>query len=809
MAAVIASAHVSDDRPFEEESLKRGSVAGRDCIRPMEAETGATPIGPLMAVVRASDDRQMEDESFERGSVAGRDGTRGSRQTCASTQKEVSFAEAMQAVEEMQAVASRGLQINDGDRIDAMLLEELEEDDCGQDEPDPAAGLLRKPGTGLLPTEIHGVQISVQPSGDERACCRCASSLRDWSGWLSALALRLFRELFWALVLLASPIAVIARQAPAVIDPLLATLQLANSSLVAHDRGFADDRALYREGREEIYVVRDVILLMLRPLYALALARLSAISMAAFFGSPRIQRLLPGLVLLVLHSIFYHQWSLPAMLFPALCGLCRLAVRFDKAAWQLLFSLPLFLPMSMWLMSAGLSLALLDAAVQLWQNHLKFEHYETRSEDAYEMQRALRKIAAAIRASGARHVQPSKPKEHRGRMSSSLLVAKLQAQLQRLAGPMDLSSDCVEAATMSQARRRAARLFTAIVNQSNLPTQPLPGGAEGGAPTLAVDRDVLVAWAFKEGRPPSPKLAAKLFCYGQMVDSEHFVKVVERSFKEKRLLTASVASFDRLHDILTRALQSIWAFVIVLVLLLLWGVELVTWLLPIGSALIVFTTLAGGLTIEVVTSFFFVYVIRPYDIGDRVCLSEPGQSPVLFSLIVKDIFLMRTHFLTCNGESMMMNNSTLKGMALTNLSRSGKLTLHFELMVPVATPSAKINELMDAIKSYVQEKSCDWSAVGMMFSAHIMDRGHLLLNIWPTSVYAAHECSAIYSAKSRLLLFCHAYMQSADIEYLFPVLPTRHSPGRGIGPAAEPEAVRGEAADFGMATDVLSVHLRV
>jgi len=64
-------------------------------------------------------------------------------------------------------------------------------------------------------------------------------------------------------------------------------------------------------------------------------------------------------------------------------------------------------------------------------------------------------------------------------------------------------------------------------------------------------------------------------------------------------------------------------------------------------------------------------VTRPYDIGDRVSLATPGQASALYSMVVKDIFLMRTHFLTANGESMMVNNSTVKNMALTNYARSG------------------------------------------------------------------------------------------------------------------------------------------
>jgi len=59
---------------------------------------------------------------------------------------------------------------------------------------------------------------------------------------------------------------------------------------------------------------------------------------------------------------------------------------------------------------------------------------------------------------------------------------------------------------------------------------------------------------------------------------------------------------------------------------------------------------------------------------------------------------------------MMINNSALRRMAITNFNRSGPLTLMIEVMVPSATSASKINELLDAINAYVSE-SADWSQV--------------------------------------------------------------------------------------------------
>ena len=56
-------------------------------------------------------------------------------------------------------------------------------------------------------------------------------------------------------------------------------------------------------------------------------------------------------------------------------------------------------------------------------------------------------------------------------------------------------------------------------------------------------------------------------------------------------------------------------------------------------------------------------------------ISQPGQQPSLYSLIVKEIDVVRTHFLTVNGELLLIENHLLRNMSISNLSRSGETTV--------------------------------------------------------------------------------------------------------------------------------------
>lgn len=177
---------------------------------------------------------------------------------------------------------------------------------------------------------------------------------------------------------------------------------------------------------------------------------------------------------------------------------------------------------------------------------------------------------------------------------------------------------------------------------------------------------------------------------------------------------------------------------------------------------------------DVISGAVHTLFFRPFDIGDRVTISQPGADAVLYSLIVKDIDVVRTSFLTSNGELLLIENHILRNLSMVNLSRSGPLTLKITIQVPTATPASKMTGLVDAIQLYVAEKSTDWIGVDPLFSSTDFAAGHINLDIWATCRHPAADVGAIYTSKSFLLLFIHSYMQSANIEYIKPLVPLRH-----------------------------------
>lgn len=572
----------------------------------------------------------------------------------------------------------------------------------------------------------------------------------------------------------------------------------------------------------------------------LLLARLSALAFENVLLWP-MRHTLPSVVVLLCET--FLGWPLLAIVW-VLATLVLLATRpqleplFAPALWD---AYPdeenRVVVVGVWLGIIALTRGLLEAALQVWLSSLTLRHFEQRAKGAYAAHKTLRRVAAAARAAerkeqlharitaggsggggggklGARcqwrrpqcesSTRPIAPAPSSSMPASSSSPPRrgqkedrwrnLTKHLSRLAGPFELGAGFADAPTVDSARKRAVRVFAILRRQDAI--KGVHGGADPGsdAPMAAgagdtLRRDDLIKWAHAYHGLRGAKLHAAtldsarvLPMLAEEVDEDNFVGAVERCYKEQKLLTASVESFSRTHLLLRRACVVLWAMGAGSAGLLASGIDLEAWVVPMASALLSALVLLGRVPTDFAAGATYALVVRPYDIGDRVTIAPPGETSKMYSLIVKHIDLMRTHFITSFGETLILENHIIRTLAVVNLNRSGPMTLAIRVQVPTCTPSAKITELVDSIKAYVAEKDAEWREADLLFTHVDFERGYIELCVWAVSTFPAHEVLGVYSAKSRLLLFVHTYMQSAGIEYVRPLMDVRVSGGsKAIG----------------------------
>jgi len=679
------------------------------------------------------------------------------------------FAEALQASEEMQTVASYGTENQGVDRIDAILLEEIEaEAEAAEEERSSSPSTQEQPTTEALSSCARDNSPAV--FGD-----RAPKHARLATLWWSTLE-RAGREL--------------AAAVAAAVLPLLIWLLLNDTE-------------------------RGPLELCARPFYAWWAAR--AASLLAF-DLPLVWFSRPMSARQILLCKTLSGWPLTLILTAALSMLAP-KMGLDESAWRELHEVPHWWSVVTWWMASGVAYVAAASAARLYVSALTSQHYEQRARDAYQAQKVLRKISYAASRARKASVKGSTATATRIRQPSAAstdadavgrpaggagvdrvagdsssrddstdparydLSRGLAKHLQILEGPLQFGAGLADVSKLSQVRRRATRLFDDLVRAEWLhaaPSQAQSGETQSPVPSpsssQSLSRERLLQWAYEvhgKGQPIDRVGAAALFGAAEVLEKEQLISSVERCYKEQRLLIASVASFDQINMLLVRCCVAMWAVLFAFFYLVALGVAFNELLLPSASLIISVILLMGRAPSDFMSGALYVLLVRPYDIGDRITLSQPGRAAELYSLVVKGIGLLRTRFLTSHGELLYIDNAILRTMTLTNLTRSGPLTLCVPIDLPLSMPAAKLTELIDSIRKYVEEKSSDWSGVDVLFSATDFEVGRLVVHVWLNCVHPADEPAAVFGAKSSFLLFVHAYTQSASIEYLKPTVPVR------------------------------------
>ena len=153
----------------------------------------------------------------------------------------------------------------------------------------------------------------------------------------------------------------------------------------------------------------------------------------------------------------------------------------------------------------------------------------------------------------------------------------------------------------------------------------------------------------------------------------------------------------------------LWALATAIAFGVVWEKERIAlWVIPSISVLGGVVVILGRAPTDILSGAIYALYHRPFDIGDRVTLAQPGCNPVLYPMLVKEIDGLRTHFITASCELLLVENHALRTMSVVNLSRSPAMCLRVPVQVPASTPASQMTDLVDAVKQYCAEAVVDW-----------------------------------------------------------------------------------------------------
>jgi hypothetical protein len=504
-----------------------------------------------------------------------------------------------------------------------------------------------------------------------------------------------------------------------------------------------------------------------------------------------------------------------------------------QAAWHEIRSVEFLVSINGWLAALALTRALLNIVTQSLFVNLRDGHFEERLRLALLSMRCLRILFATGRAASNRHKRHRSKRaadgggrglgglgalgkvvdiavkwghhKHAGGLSgdertlpppgpkpvAELFIVEDSAVVSvggAVEGQLDLLKSALSAkgafvSSVSEARRRALNAFGQLAAEygRELEQARATGVAppvDGDGPAGTLPRARLVRWCGlatrRRGDALSKKVQARVEAtfVGEHIACEDFVLAVEAVYREQRFVSASVQSFDDLNGRIMQFLVWAWALLLLVagIFLVDWGVAFDAWVVPISGTFLSFAVLLGWLPYEVLAGIVFVLASRPYDIGDRIVINDPGTNgSTREQFTVLEIGLLSTRVVSGGGEQHSIQNFVTRRLSIINLHRSRNPVFAISVQLPARTPGAQISELIEVVRSYIAQRSSDWLALaGSSIEPPDYRQGVIELNLFCQSAHKKYVDDLIDSAKSSLYLFIHVYMQAAGMEYLQP-----------------------------------------
>ncbi|EPZ33172.1 hypothetical protein ROZALSC1DRAFT_28481 [Rozella allomycis CSF55] len=171
-------------------------------------------------------------------------------------------------------------------------------------------------------------------------------------------------------------------------------------------------------------------------------------------------------------------------------------------------------------------------------------------------------------------------------------------------------------------------------------------------------------------------------------------------YQERKRLARSMQDLGHCVGKLDNILLFIVFFIMVVVTFPIFEVNITAVLASFGTLLLGLTFVFGGTARNIFENIIFLFVIHPYDVGDRVHIE--GQT-----MVVKEIGMMLTSFQLGDGQIVYIPHTKLVSVNIQNYRRSGNMSESVELFVSSSITAEKIAAIKQLCIKYLENSGRD------------------------------------------------------------------------------------------------------
>ncbi|CAI0468929.1 unnamed protein product [Linum tenue] len=235
---------------------------------------------------------------------------------------------------------------------------------------------------------------------------------------------------------------------------------------------------------------------------------------------------------------------------------------------------------------------------------------------------------------------------------------------------------------------------------------------------------------------------------------------VVNAFRERRALALTLNDTKTAVNKLHHMVNVIVAIIILIISLLLLGIAPSSFFVLMGSQIVVVSFIFGNTAKTLFESIIFLFIVHPYDVGDRCEIDANGVQ-----LVVEEMNILTTVFLRSDNQKVVYHNSTLATKCIGNYYRSPDMGDGIEFLVHVATPADKIATMKQKIISYIEGKKEHWYPSPMVITKDVDGLNAVKMAVWFRHRINHQDMGEKFSRRALLVEEIVKIFKELDIQY--------------------------------------------
>nr|XP_011459091.1 PREDICTED: mechanosensitive ion channel protein 8-like [Fragaria vesca subsp. vesca] len=238
---------------------------------------------------------------------------------------------------------------------------------------------------------------------------------------------------------------------------------------------------------------------------------------------------------------------------------------------------------------------------------------------------------------------------------------------------------------------------------------------------------------------------------------------VVTAFRERRALSLSLNDTKTAVDELHNLLNILVGVIIVITWFIILGIPITHFLVFISSQILLVVFIFGNTCRTVFEAIIFLFVMHPYDVGDR-CEVDGVQ------MVVDEMNLLTTVFLKFDNQKIIYPNSVLSTKPIANYYRSPDMGDAIDFCVHISTPLDKLAIVKERIIGYIETKTDHWHPAPMVVLRDVEELNKLKISVWLTHKMNHQDMVERWSRRALLIEAMVKVFKELDIQYrLLPI----------------------------------------